>query len=503
MASEKIGWQPKGLAAAAVACLLAALAGCGSSSTAGKSGGGGPIPGESTVVTLTASSAANDQLQAFQLFVNSLTLSDKAGNSITVVGTPQELEFIHLNGGAEPVLTASLPQGVYTSAAATVGAADFVCATQQGGGLDTSTYAYGYTPTGQVTVNMPDPITVEGSTMALNLDLQVSQSASFPSTCYVNGSAQYEITPTFNLAVMDVAAEPTSAANGKLTALQGVVGNTSANGFTMVSADGSGSEILQTGISQTSSALQWQVSTNSSTAFQGVAGLGALAAGMPVDLDANLQANGSLVATRVAVYDTDTTTASAFNATALFSAASLPVVNTVDHLWQGPLGPVLGGWTYSIGNAAFQSWGGLTNVASLPFTASFSSENLVPGQNLEVTTHVTAPENYPLYVPAATITLMPQTVNGMVGTPQTVGSFTVYPVTLAAYDLFPQLADQPGQNTLLTNPQTVMIYVDANTGMANTQALAAGSVMRFTGVVFNDNGTLRMDCIAVNDGVAE
>ena len=37
--------------------------------------------------------------------------------------------------------------------------------------------------------------------------------------------------------------------------------------------------------------------------------------------------------------------------------------------------------------------------------------------------------------------------------------------------------------------------------MLNTQPLAAGSTLRFYGLVFNDNGTLRMDCAQINDGV--
>ena len=41
------------------------------------------------------------------------------------------------------------------------------------------------------------------------------------------------------------------------------------------------------------------------------------------------------------------------------------------------------------------------------------------------------------------------------------------------------------------------MYVDSNTQMLNTQALAAGSTLRFYGLVFNDNGTLRMDCAQV------
>jgi hypothetical protein len=39
--------------------------------------------------------------------------------------------------------------------------------------------------------------------------------------------------------------------------------------------------------------------------------------------------------------------------------------------------------------------------------------------------------------------------------------------------------------------------------MLNTSTPAVGTVLRFTGLVFNDNGTLRMDCSQVNDGVPE
>lgn len=39
--------------------------------------------------------------------------------------------------------------------------------------------------------------------------------------------------------------------------------------------------------------------------------------------------------------------------------------------------------------------------------------------------------------------------------------------------------------------------------MLNSNPFAAGSVVRFYGLVFNDSGTLRMDCAQVNDGVPE
>jgi hypothetical protein len=100
------------------------------------------------------------------------------------------------------------------------------------------------------------------------------------------------------------------------------------------------------------------------------------------------------------------------------------------------------------------------------------------------------------------MTLMPQTINGTVTATSAAGNFTDYTVSLAPYDLFPMLASQPEQTTVENNPSRVEVYVDSNTQLLNTQPLAVGSTVRFYGLVFNDNGTLRMDCAQVNDGVA-
>jgi hypothetical protein len=48
-----------------------------------------------------------------------------------------------------------------------------------------------------------------------------------------------------------------------------------------------------------------------------------------------------------------------------------------------------------------------------------------------------------------------------------------------------------------------VVYADSNTQQLNTNPVAVGSVVRFYGLVFNDNGTLRMDCAQINDGVPE
>jgi hypothetical protein len=76
----------------------------------------------------------------------------------------------------------------------------------------------------------------------------------------------------------------------------------------------------------------------------------------------------------------------------------------------------------------------------------------------------------------------------------------VYAVNLASYDLFPTLAVQAAQTTLLNNPGEVEVYVDSSTQLLNSQPLAPSGTFRFYGLVFNDHGALRMDCAQVNDG---
>jgi hypothetical protein len=98
---------------------------------------------------------------------------------------------------------------------------------------------------------------------------------------------------------------------------------------------------------------------------------------------------------------------------------------------------------------------------------------------------------------------MPQTIDGTVVGTSSSGAFQIYSVSLASYDLPPILATQPGQSYTLNNPSAVEVYVDSNTQLLNKQPLAVGGIFRFSGLLFDDAGTMRMDCGEVNDGVAE
>ena len=463
--------------------------GCGSSGTT-------PTPPQfsgNTSVTVLLSSTANDQVTGFDLAFQTLTLTNQSGKTVTLLSSQQPAEFMHLNGGVEPLMTVSVPQGIYTSATATLGGAVFVCLAQPlGGGLGIAHYSIiNQGPT----VNLASPITVTGSSMALLLNMQVSSSAVLP-TCWTTPPFEgFSMTPTFNLTPLNLPTSPTNSGNGKISGLVATVASvgTTPSNLTLTIAGGTlGTRTLP-------------ARSNRATVFQGVSGASALSPGMFLNVDGATQSDGSLLATRIAVEDSSAINDSSgpvmfvdnvVPALMLYGRTELGSLLTIN----GQSGIYFDTPNFDFSKAAFNISGQLTNLQKLPFVPSFNASNVVAGQSVDMTSG-----NFSLVggtgTPANTITLVPQTIHGTVVASQQSGSFVDYTVSLASYDLFPTLAVQQGQTTLLNNPSQVEVYVDSSTQTLNTQALAVGSTLRFDGLVFNDNGTLRMDCAQVNDGV--
>ena len=451
-------------------------------SSGGSSGTGSTLTGNTSVVVLV-SSTANDQISHLNLTLSSLTLTSQSGKTVTVFSTPQNAELMHLNGTAEPLATVTVPQDVYTSAAATFDSYSAPLCVAQGVGDNLFNSAIGLSL--NPTVNLPSPITVTGTAMVLALNLEVSTVQPFNCTSTTGTNS---VAATFNLTPLTIAASPTNNTNGKATGLRGLINAVAANGtsFSVTAVDGP----------------TWQVSAGSNTVFQGITGASQLAAGLPVDMDVAVQMDGSLLATRVEVFDPSPANLTVSSGPLVEVPVSVPVVLAVGVEGKGLLSTSIIE-NFSFGTTNFQISGQLTNLQSLPFTARFNASNLVPGQNVFFSTHALSNQGGPTYDPATTATLVPQTINGTVSAVSTSGGFTTYTVTLAPYDLFPDFAVQPGETNLLSNPNTVIVYADSNTQLLNSSPIAVGSLLRFNGLVFNDNGTLRMDCAQVNDGVAE
>lgn len=463
----------------------------------GSSGSKTPTPPQfsgNTQVAIVLSSTANDQVTRFDVELQTLTLTNQSGSTVTVFSSKQPAEFMHLNGGIEPLTTATIPQGIYTSATATLAGAVFVCiADVPGGGLGIANYSI---VNQGPTVNLASPITITGTSMGLLLNMQISSSAVFPACWSTPPFEGFSLSPTFNLTPFTLSASPTNSANGKVSGLVAQIASlgTAPSSLTLtIAGENMGTRTLS-------------ASFNGATVFQGVGGASALAVGMFVNLDGGIQPDGSLLATRIAVENS--AAANDSSGPVMFVDSVVPDIQIYGRTELGAL-QTIGGDTdiyfdapyFDLTNATFNISGQFTNLQSLPFVPSFNAANLVTGQNVDVTS-----ANFVLSggvgTPTNTITLVPQTVDAQIVGSQQSGGFTDYTVSLASYDLFPTLATQQGQTTLLTNPSQMEVYVDSNTQQINTQALAVGSTLRFYGLVFNDNGTLRMDCAQVDDGVA-
>jgi len=460
------------------------LAGCGSSSHTGT-----PPPVGNTQVVVLLTSTANDQLVRFDISISSIALTDGTGKSTTVFTAASQsgtqVEWMHLNGATEPLPTVALPQDTYTSATVTVGECSFTNVTFVNQSITTA--IFGEQPCGQetgtTTVNFPNPITVTGSAMALSLDLQVSQSFTLTSA----SPAIYTISPTFNLTPVSIADQPTNETNGKVIGVAGQVMSLNANATSFTA--------------QTPDGFLLTLSTNASTTFQGIAAFSSLSTNQLVNFDAAIQSDGSLLATRVEVDDATSTAA----IIGFFSFPQPQSVFTTLNLQLDGCSisgtPFCGGVYQFDSNTVFNTSQQLSNVASLPFPATFGGANFLLGQYVSVFTPGTFTQNFEN---VSTITLDLQTVNGTVTAVSNEAGFTVYTVTLAPYDLFPVLQMDAGFGTpQLSNPTTVFVYADANAVLLNSSTINVGSLQRFKGLVFDDNGTLRMDAAEIYDGVTE
>lgn len=329
--------------------------------------------------------------------------------------------------------------------------------------------------------------------MGLLLDLQASPSAPFSGLCSQSLKGTIAVTPTFKLTPVHYSAAPTDSTNGEVAGLIGLVANVNPAQGKLTIQPAQDNNVSQAG--------NWQITFNGNTLYQGVSGSSQLQAGTLVDFDGALQADGSVAASRIEVLDD--------NPSQLNAVVGPLFVQYTNQTWiEGLAGQWWGANVYrptddyDLTHATYRISGALPNLNAMPFTPVFDPNTVVDGQNVLVTEHVQS-LNGSTTLPGATVTLMPQTVNGTVRAVSTDGGFSIYTVDLANYDLFPNLAVQPGQSTRLTLPGSITVYADANTRFPDGNSIGAGQVYRFTGLIFDDGGALRMDCSQVRSGVAE
>lgn len=470
----------------AVVLSISLIAGCSGS---GSSSGSNPPPNTQVVLLLT--STANDQLAEFLMTLATISLTDSKGNVVTLYTNSNMSafeEWMHLNGDSEPFVTAAVPHGTYTSATVTTFGCQFTNFTFANNTLNEATYDEGLCAqgTGTTTVTLPNPIVVTGSAMALSLNLQIPQSYTLDASTMP--FATYTISPQFTLSPVAISATPTDQTNGKLINVAAQVMSLGTDGKSFAA--------------QTTNNALLNVTSNASTFFQGISGISSLAVDELLYFDVAIQSDGSLLATRIEVEDP-------VSSAALIGPYEFPpnppnqfLVFFLQNNGCIAPGPCFNVFQYT-GTTPFNVSGEFSNVANLPFPATFAPATFVQGQNISASTSAvfnTQTQSFP----ANAIVLQPQTLNGIVSSVSNQNGFAVYTVTLAPYDIFPILQNYHGiQSVPLNNPTTITVYADTSTSFLNSGTVALGSLIRFRGLVFDDAGTLRMDAATIEDGVTE
>ncbi len=423
------------------------------------------------VPILYTSDAGLGALDAFDITINSITLTDACGNVVTAFpvapqSTTSGFELTHVNGVSEPLTIAALPSADYTAAT--------VNYSQVGIGFiypNDTHFNYSNVETKPIaaTVDLPSPISIDGAGSALTLDTLITG----PIVLGPIGDAgdpTVTVTPAFTLTSFKPVSAPTNDRNGKVT-FRGLVNFVATGTFNMNNSNG----------------VAFNLATSPTTVYQGIGGLGALPVNAPASVDATLQADGSLLATRVEVENA--ATAGSWVGPLVLTYPTGAYQEIVPQLWEennNPAGNVLGspwGWEFQFtGNTIFQHAGSAIDLTDLPFTPSFASfADVALGQGLSIDWSAQQLLGTQPQTEAITAVLVPRTFSGTITALTPASNYTVYTLTLAANDLM-----KPVSNT-----GSVTAYTNAGTQLEDGP-LAVGDLVNMHGLVYSEQGTLRL-----------
>jgi hypothetical protein len=480
------------LLAACVSAALTAGLGCAGGGSGGGTGGAGSGSGSAadTHATLLITSTNNAQIPIFKFNAEAVSLVASDGTVVPVLTSPQVVELGSINGVARPMVSVDIPQGDYKSVQLDYGPSSFVVIDESGGPgtIDVGNYNVNAPGTtgAEVDLTLPTPLVVRGDAMGLMLNLNIPQSTTYTpffagSTNIQPGGGESMFNPVFTFTGVTIAAEPTSLLNGKVEDVHGQVTASSGGTLTMTSDNGT----------------SFNFGTSSSTVYAGAGGAQAPPVGSFVDVDANLESDGTMLATLV---QSESLTQQYDLVGQGIEYSLQTYLNTSGREQQGPNLPNGTGFIgdnvqFGKGTQFEVAWPGGVAPTGLPFTPTFGPSSIVPGQN--VATPTDSQQYVSGVIPTTNfVTLEPQTVDGVIASVNNVNGQASYVVTLYPNDLM----------AIFGPSTTVNVYATAATQPTTSSTLAAGSVARFRGLVFNDasaqsSSTLQMVASEIEDGV--
>ena len=438
-------------------------------------GGGTPTTTGSTAMQVAIGDAPSDWIMAFGMTVNSITLTNSTGGTVSVMPTATPTEMMQLMATLQPISATSVPQGTYTQAQVSVSNITMAY-------MDPTTHAYTQkTMAGPFSATVPfsPSMTVGATPMALNFDLNMASSVA------LDASGNVTFAPAMTAAMASVSSATSNPWQGGMQQQVGTVFSVSGTSFTMGSMMG-----LQKATFATDSTTQFPSS--------GLTGMGAMTSGMMVAVDASLQADGTYLAHRVEYMQTGS---NGMVGQGLVSAVTGNPPTQLTLVANGGMGG--GMMASSIGGTVTVSLptsvpysvdADGVDLSGLPFTPLFDATSLSKGQHVDVVsgTGMMSGSGGGMgggmtgtlgTLTATQISLEQQALHGTVSNYTVNGSQATFTLTLPADSAFATLA----------GTTSILVYQQGATQVSGTATtLANGADVQARGLLFNDGGLYKL-----------
>jgi hypothetical protein len=458
---------PSMMAAGAALALAGVLTACGGGSSATTNPT--PTPAAKTAVQVNMGDAPADWMLAFSMNINSMSLTGSNG-TVSAVSSSTPMEMMHLMGTMQPLAMISAPQGSYTGASITIGSATVMY-------MDPTTKALMQkTISGPITttVNFSSPITVGTTPMAMGFDLDLASSVT------ADSSGNMSMNPVFHVTSgMQGSGSPLDPTDGGIQQMMGTVSGVSGSSFTMTSMQ---------------AAQSFTFATNSSTTFDNMSGMSSMGNGMLVMVDASLQADGSLMATKVQ----SMMSSGGVMGGGIITAVTGQPPTALTMVMQNGVGTGMmssyfaAGATIDLsGNTTYDIDEDNMDMSGLSFTPVFDASHIYAGQSVMPISSsgmmsggsgMMGGGSMGGTMTASEVALEPQGMTGTISTAVTSGSSTSLTLTLPSDSAF----------TTLTGATSVTIFQQANTTISGTSPIASGASVHVFGLLFFDAGQWKM-----------
>ncbi len=450
-------------ASALLVGLLTSCSGGGMSSTPT------PTPTATTPVQINMGDSPSDSLLAFSMTINSMSLT-RSNGVVGVISTPMPIEMLHLMGTMQPIAMLPVQQGAYTGASITIGSVAIMYMDPTLGVPVQATIPGPFS----TNVVFGAPVNVGTTPLAMGFDLDLASSIA------MSTAGVFTMNPVFHVTSgTQGSGNPMDPSDGGIDGLMGVVSNVSGSSFTMTSMQ---------------AAQKFTFATNSSTVFDGTS-ISMMSSGMVLLVDATMQSDGSLLATKVQ----SMMGPGGVMGGGIITAVTGTPPTSLTMVMQNGVGTGMmtsmfaGGINVNLASSTtYEIDDDQVDMTGLPFTPVFDASHIYVGQSVMPVSSSGMMSGGGMgggmmgasagTMTASSIELEPQGLSGVVAASTGSGTQSTFTLTLPTGCAF----------STLTGATSVTVYQQTQTVTVSGTSITSGSTVHVFGLLFKDAGQWKM-----------